>query len=61
MYPSGRILIICFPIIRDELRRMLAGRTLFSEMEISLSKTVFAKKRSHPSIGSYTKVSTMDR
>ena len=60
-HPSGRILIICFPMIRDELRRMLAGLTLCSEMDISLSKTVFAKKSSHPSIGSYTIVSAKDR
>jgi hypothetical protein len=50
-YPSGNILIICFPMIRDVLCMMLAGRTLFSDMDISLSKNVLARTRSHPSMG----------
>jgi hypothetical protein len=55
--PSGKILMICFPIMRDELCKMLAGRTLFSEIDNSLSKTVLMRKSSHPSIGSFIAVS----
>jgi hypothetical protein len=36
---------------------MLLGRTLFSEIDISLSKRVFVRKSNHPSIGSYNAVS----
>jgi hypothetical protein len=48
--------MICFPIMRDELCKILAGRTLFSEIDISLSKTVLMRKSNHPSIGSYDPV-----
>jgi hypothetical protein len=43
--------------MRDELCKILAGRTLFSEIDISLSKTVLMRKSNHPSIGSYDPVS----
>lgn len=51
-YPSGRMLIICFPMMRELLYNMLLGRTLFSEIDISLSKRVFVRNSNHPSIGS---------
>jgi hypothetical protein len=51
--PSGRMLIICLPIIREALCKILAGRTLFSDIDISLSKTVLVRKSNQPSIGSY--------
>lgn len=57
--PSGKILMICFPIMRDELCKILAGRTLFSEIDNSLSKTVLMRKSSHPSIGSFIGVSKL--
>jgi len=56
-YPSGSMLIICFPMIRDVLCIMSAGRTLFSDMDISLSNTVFITTKSQPSMGSYYSVS----
>lgn len=56
-YPSGNMLIICLPIIRDELCKILAGRTLFSEMASSLSKKVFVRSRNHPWSGSFEKFS----
>jgi hypothetical protein len=51
--------MICLPIMRDELCSMLAGLTLFSEMDISRSKIVFVNKRSHPSMGSYNLSTTL--
>ena len=51
-HPSGKTLMICLPIMRDEFCKMRLGRTLFSETDNSLSKSVFISKSSHPSIGS---------
>jgi hypothetical protein len=57
--PSGRIFIICFPMMRELLCKMLLGRTEFSEIDISLSKSVFVRKSNHPSMGSYIAVSRL--
>ena len=46
-YPSGRMLMICFPMIRELLWRMLDIRTWCSEMAISWSKKAFPAARSH--------------
>ena len=46
-YPSGKIWIICFPSIKDELWRIEAGLTLLSETASSLSYIIFVKAASH--------------
>jgi hypothetical protein len=49
--------MICFPMIRDELCKILAGRTRVSAMPSSLSKTVLIIINIHPSIGIFVNVS----
>jgi hypothetical protein len=50
-HPSGSTLIICFPMIKDELCRMLAGFTLFSDIDNSRSYKVLTTAAKPASIG----------
>lgn len=50
-YPSGKMLIICLPIIREELCIMLEGLTQVSETESSESNSTVEKAANQAIIG----------
>lgn len=53
-YPSGKMLMICFPMIRDEFCKILAGLTRFSEIESSRSYMVLTRPARTASKGIYS-------
>lgn len=57
-YPSGRILIIWRPMIRDEFCKILEGFTHVSDTDSSESKKSFVKATIQAPSGIYTEVRT---